>query len=691
MQTSHTIATDQRGPRGLVDADGGVLDLTETRTTDPAVAGAKAANLARAAAAGLPVLPGFVLSTDGLPDPSVVREAWERLSERGRRSLVVRSSSTIEDAATSSMAGQFRSILGVQGWPAFERAVAAILESAAHRRLPGTGVAPMAVLVQQELTPPCAGVLFGVDPVTGNRRRLVVEAVPGSPETLVSGTVTAARYLISRRGHMLEQAGASILSRRRLHRLARIARRAEQVFGRPQDVEWAFDDIGRLWMLQSRPVTATGHVDKAVGPVLGPGPVSETFPEALRPLEVELWVAPLRQGIVEALRLTGAVSHRRLAASPVVTTLGGRVAADLELLGASPVKASLARALDPRRPARRLLAAWRVGRIRASLPGLARDTIRRVDRELVSMPPLSALSDPQLTQLLERLTQQLVPLHTREVLAGMLLRAGDHTVTAGAVALAELGAARAAGWSNEEIVCRRPVALALTGPRVGSGRPLPEVGDVKPPRVGISDLGCREALRLRVRWVQELAASAATELGNRLAAMGSLPAGHPELVTWLTVGELKAMVGRSWKPVPEELTLRACSPAGPPLPAAFRLTAEGEVVAVVDDGSPAGGRPAGGGRGVGLVQHVAQPHAGGVLVVETLSPELAASLPGLVGLVSETGSTLSHLAILARESGVPTVVGVADARRRFPPGSLVLVDGATGEVSLVTEPQGGTP
>jgi pyruvate,water dikinase len=82
---------------------------------------------------------------------------------------------------------------------------------------------------------------------------------------------------------------------------------------------------------------------------------------------------------------------------------------------------------------------------------------------------------------------------------------------------------------------------------------------------------------------------------------------------------------------------------------------------------------------------------GGVLVVETLSPDLAAVLDGLAGLVSETGSMLSHLAILAREFRVPTVVGVANARQRFPEGTRVVVDGATGEVSLVTKADGEDP
>jgi pyruvate,water dikinase len=64
---------------------------------------------------------------------------------------------------------------------------------------------------------------------------------------------------------------------------------------------------------------------------------------------------------------------------------------------------------------------------------------------------------------------------------------------------------------------------------------------------------------------------------------------------------------------------------------------------------------------------------------------LAPFLPGLAGVVSESGSTLSHLAILAREYGVPTVVAAHDALHRFPEGTRLLVDGRTGELSVLEE------
>ena len=144
--------------------------------------------------------------------------------------------------------------------------------------------------------------------------------------------------------------------------------------------------------------------------------------------------------------------------------------------------------------------------------------------------------------------------------------------------------------------------------------------------------------------------------------------------------------------MPDDLTDRAAVADGPPLPSVFRLTAEGSPVAVRLEGTPAG-RAAGGGRGHGPVAHPGDPGdlTGAVLVTQVLAPSLAPRIAGLAGLVSETGSTLSHLAIVARERGVPTVVAVEGALERFPTGTDVLVDGTTGEVRTLAAAEGGPP
>ena len=91
---------------------------------------------------------------------------------------------------------------------------------------------------------------------------------------------------------------------------------------------------------------------------------------------------------------------------------------------------------------------------------------------------------------------------------------------------------------------------------------------------------------------------------------------------------------------------------------------------------------------MGIVAQGLHPPPGSVLVVDTLDPRLAPVIGGLAGLVATTGSPLSHLAILAREHGVPTVVGVDDATRRFPPGTELLVDGTSGELTILSSARG---
>jgi pyruvate,water dikinase len=180
---------------------------------------------------------------------------------------------------------------------------------------------------------------------------------------------------------------------------------------------------------------------------------------------------------------------------------------------------------------------------------------------------------------------------------------------------------------------------------------------------------------VRIRWLHELTARAAAALGERLTTAGILV--HPAAVAGLTLESL----GRA---VCDAAVVDADTPrvGGPPLPTRFRLAHDGTPVAVRGEASD--GTAAGGGRAVGIVEQGTNPSPGSVLVVDTLDPRLAPVLGGLAGLVASTGSPLSHLAILAREHGVATVVGVGDARRRFPPGSEVLVDGTSGEVTILS-------
>ena len=130
----------------------------------------------------------------------------------------------------------------------------------------------------------------------------------------MSGTVTAQRYLLGRRGRLIEgpaqDGDPTLLDRRTRRRIAHLAARAAGEFGSAQDVEWALDAEDALWLLQSRPVTAVGSAEPGAGALLGPGPVGETFPEPLGALEQDLWLDPLRTGIISAITLVGAWPRR---------------------------------------------------------------------------------------------------------------------------------------------------------------------------------------------------------------------------------------------------------------------------------------------------------------------------------------------------------------------------------------------
>jgi rifampicin phosphotransferase len=668
-----------------------VVDLGDTVARDPALTGGKAAALARGAAAGLDTLPGVVLTTAfcdavdrgaEVAHHAAVKDAFERAGG-DHQALVARSSSVVEDMAESSMAGQFESVIGVNGFDEFVAAVSAVLDS---RERAGASDQPIAVLVQPLIEPAFGGVMFGVDPVSGRTDRRVVSAVRGGPEPLVSGEVDGSRYVLEASTRKVLDFAANDgpqLDRADLRQLVSLSEKVASVFGGPQDVEWAIATDKRLWLLQSRPVT-TEIRGTPRGPVYGPGPVAETFPAPLTELERDLWVPPLREAVAEAVILAGTATQAQVDASDVVVCVDGHVAIDLRLAGEIKPKRTMLHRLNPVASSRQLRGAWRVGRLRAALPRLAEHLLDRTDADLEAVPPLTQLTSRQLIALLHRSRAILRALHAHEILMGMLTDTGGNRMTGASVALRVLAEARQDGLSDKEIVARSPSVLALTGPQVAPAPVMPEEA------VGVyavtscqacSDNGIlREALRLRVRWVQEVSGRAAWELGERLAAAGDLT--EPELIRHMTLEHVEAVATKRAVVVPALVTGHYHD-FGAPLPAWFQLSDLGRPIRAQCASEVGGGTGAGGGSGTGRVTHDADdPPAGSVLVTTTLSPGLGPLLSRLKGIVAETGSVLSHLAILAREAGVPTVVGYAGAVEDLPEGAVALVDGDTGRVTI---------
>lgn len=665
-----------------------LLGLDAEQCLDPRIAGGKAAALARAARAGLPVLDALVLTTaftasiDG-GRPLAGQPTLDRIIEHfGDVPLVVRSSSTAEDGADSSMAGRFESVLDVRGIEDLTNAVARVLGSRARASL-GTDLAldhPIGVLVQPFVPAETGGVLFGVDPVSGRSDRLVV--VAGSdPEQVVNGLADSVRNELDHAGKRTDDGDDETLPRRLRERLAALAARTAEVFGHPQDMEWLLDEDGDLRLLQSRPVT-TEIRGVPQGPLYGPGPVAETFPDPLRPLERDLWVPPLQEAMGKALVLAGAASPESLEGRQIVVAPGGRVAVDLEVTGqVAQRKRRLLRLLDLRPGVANVRSAWRVGRLRAALPDIAMDVIDRTDTELRGVVDVATLTDRQLVALIDRAQRALVSLHAYEILMGLVVDPAAPEITGASVALRVLGEARRDGRDDSAIIEDNPIVLALAPPRIAATVELPQTPDHVPPtarvreQAGVAGLR-REALRLRVRWVQELMARAAWEVGHRLVVRAHL-ATQDRVVDLHWDDAWKVLLGR-------EATLQTvdADEEEDPLPGTFRLSDRGRPIPVRRPGVRDEAVGAGGGVGSGPVTHdTDDPPSGSVLVVTTLRPGLAPLLGRLRGLVAETGSPLAHLAILAREAGVPTVVGVRDAVARFPEGCEVQVDGTSGQIT----------
>ncbi|MFC5790714.1 phosphoenolpyruvate synthase [Agromyces tardus] len=324
-----------------------VSRFEDLRIGDAPTVGGKGANLGEMTSAGLPIPPGFVVTASAyleaidragirgrlleefraaaaaaddpaalvrsaaalrdtvgaVPVPDDVREAI--LSEYHRLgdgiAVAVRSSATSEDAAGTSFAGMHETYNNVVGDDAVIARVRDCWSSLfvdrviSYRASQGMDEEPvLAVVVQTQIASDRSGVMFTVDPSTGARDRLVIEAALGLGEVVVSGAVEPDTYIVAKDGPRLLSArvghqshrlvpgadgtvrreeldtavgAARVLTDEEVLTVARLGLQVEAHYGEPQDTEWAYE-AGRLWMLQSRPVTTLGG-GPAASPVGG--------------------------------------------------------------------------------------------------------------------------------------------------------------------------------------------------------------------------------------------------------------------------------------------------------------------------------------------------------------------------------------------------------------------------------------
>ena len=278
-----------------------IRDLQNIDPTDAWLVGGKAFHLGALMRNGFNIPSGFCVTTEAfrqlridergeavLP-PSLrglLADAWRRA---GLNVAAVRSSASEEDGREASWAGVFPTIFPVYN---AEEMIAAVescfralhapgAEFYRRSRRPGRQPPAMAALVQDLVEARSAGIVFTANPVTGARGEIVINAVRGLGEPLASGRVNGDVFVTTRAGaikseslskkpFMLTRAGEVTLAPAVVEcrsvtpdeaaALARMAVEVEDLFGCPQDIEFAIAG-DRIYLIQARPIT--GPVERA--------------------------------------------------------------------------------------------------------------------------------------------------------------------------------------------------------------------------------------------------------------------------------------------------------------------------------------------------------------------------------------------------------------------------------------------
>ncbi len=298
---SRTMFRFFRGDRGLVALD---------RPLDAAKFGHKAATLGQLRAWGYPVPRGYVLPAGD--DPTALLAIAE---PSPTQPLAVRSSAQDEDTGTASAAGVYQSFLDITDQAALAAAIVRVFSSynsqraLAYRQSQGLPERGLAVIVQQQVQGQFSGVAFSRDPIARCGDAVVIEALPGGAEQVVSGQVTPEQYRvlvqpedvpplaeIAEADWQLSDAltltveGSGQVPDRLLQQVAYLARHLESRFqGVPQDIEWSYDGSS-LWLLQSRPITTLQPLwTRKIAAEVIPGTIRPLTWSINRPLTCGVW------------------------------------------------------------------------------------------------------------------------------------------------------------------------------------------------------------------------------------------------------------------------------------------------------------------------------------------------------------------------------------------------------------------
>jgi len=182
--------------------------------------------------------------------------------------LAIRSSMGDEDSARHSFAGQLDSLLNMRGSDAVLAAVKACWASAygeraqAYRKENNLSAdkISMEVIVQVMVPAEVSGVIFTTDPVARDPRVMMISVVEGLGEALVQGEVAGETVRVNRTSGEVEGTG-NILKREQIVELVSISKKIEELFGAPQDIEFAIAE-DEVFILQARPITTPIYTEQ---------------------------------------------------------------------------------------------------------------------------------------------------------------------------------------------------------------------------------------------------------------------------------------------------------------------------------------------------------------------------------------------------------------------------------------------
>ena len=282
--------------------------------------GGKAWNLQRLLQAGVTTAPWIALTEEAfsLEGECLIDDLTDLVRSAGLRGnrFAVRSSAAGEDGASHSFAGQFDTLLEISP-DGLREAATRVRKSGENERLKAycreNSIAQLpkpTVIIQEMVQAESAGVAFACNMETGSRKEETVSAVFGLGEGLVSGELAADCYFVSHDGihkSLAEKREAimarvdggtetialseskwhsQVLNDTQICEVAAAVRKLSDAFGTIQDMEWAYDSSGTLYVLQTRPVTTLAQLpDPDGGKILWDNSnIVESYPGMTSPL-----------------------------------------------------------------------------------------------------------------------------------------------------------------------------------------------------------------------------------------------------------------------------------------------------------------------------------------------------------------------------------------------------------------------